>query len=179
MSVIEDNRINGLLAEIVAILDFKKNGYKIVRTGIGSDFIVFKEGEKDSQMYVEVKYNGAELSPLQIKQKFLLKKSGTAHFVYRVSKVFLDNYKKEHGINAENMNAEMFRLLRQFKKSIYDVTEPHNDDQIKIILPWICPNCNKTRVDTQAELEEKFGLRKMEDGTVRNQSWCRRCRYGS
>ena len=179
MSIIEDNRINGLLAEIVAILDFKKNGYKIERTGIGSDFVAYKEGEKDSQVYVEVKYNGAELSPLQIKQKFLLKRNGTAHFVYRVSKEFLDNYKSEQGINAENMNAEMFRLLRQFKKSIYDVTEPHKDDQFKIILPWICPNCNKTRVDTQAELEEKFGLRKMEDGTVRNQSWCRRCRYGS
>ena len=93
--------------------------------------------------------------------------------------MFLDNYKKEHGINAENMNAEMFRLLRQFKKSIYDVTESHKDDQFKIILPWRCPNCNKTRVDTQAELEEKFGLRKMGDGTVRNQSWCKRCRYGS
>ena len=28
MSVIEDNRINGLLAELVAMLDFKKNGYE-------------------------------------------------------------------------------------------------------------------------------------------------------
>ena len=179
MSVIEDNRINGLLAEIVAILDFKKNGYKIERTGIGSDFVAYKEGEKDSQMYVEVKYNGAELSPLQIKQKFLLKRNGTAHFVYRVSKEFLDNYKSEQGINTENMNAEMFRRLVQFKKSIPMFTGSHKDDQFKIILPWRCPNCNKTRVDTQAELEEKFGLRKMGDGTVRNQSWCRRCRYGS
>ena len=98
MSVIEDNRINGLLAELVAMLDFKKNGYKIERTGIGSDFIVFKEGERYNQIYVEVKYNGAELSPLQRKQKFLLKKRGESHFVYRVSKEFLDNYKKEHGI---------------------------------------------------------------------------------
>ena len=96
MSVIEDNRINGLLAEIVAILDFKKNGYKIEMTGIGSDFIVFKDGERDKQMYVEVKYNGAELSPLQLKQKFLLKKTGGGYFLYRVSKEFLDNYKKEH-----------------------------------------------------------------------------------
>ena len=179
MSIIEDNRINGLLAEIVAILDFKKNGYKIEGTGIGSDFVAYKEGEKDSQMYVEVKYNGAELSPLQTKQKFLLKRNGTAHFVYRVSKEFLDNYKSEQGINAENMNAEMFRLLRQFKKSIYDVTESHKDDQFKIILPWRCPNCNKINANTREELEEKFGLRKMADGIIRNQSWCRRCRYGN
>ena len=120
MSVIEDNRINGLLAEIVAILDFKKNGFKIERTGIGSDFIVYKEGEKDDQMYVEVKYNGAELSRLQLRQKFLLKKTGQAHFVYRVSKEFLDNYKKEHGINIENMNASMYTHLRRLKQSLYD-----------------------------------------------------------
>lgn len=120
MSVIEDNRINGLLAELIAILDFKKNGYKIERTGIGSDFIVFKDGERDKQMYVEVKYNGAELSSLQLKQKFLLKKNGKAYFLYRVSKEFLDNYKKEHGINIENMNASMYTHLRRLKQSLYD-----------------------------------------------------------
>ena len=179
MSVIEDNRINGLLAEITAILDFKKNGYKIKRTGIGSDFIVYKEEEKDDQMYVEVKYNGAELSHLQLRQKFLLKKTGQEYFVYRVSKKFLDNYKEEHGINDENMNGEMYTRLRQFKQSLYDVTVSYMNDQFKIILPWRCPNCNITRANTREELEEKFGLRKMGDGTVRNQSWCRGCRYGS
>ena len=179
MSVIEDNRINGLLAEIVAILDFKKDGYKIERTGIGSDFIVFKEGEKDAKMYVEVKYNGAELSRLQLRQKFLLKKAGGTYFVYKVSKTFLDNYKEEHGINDENMNGEMYARLRQFKQSLYDVTVSYMDDQFKIILPRRCPNCNITRANTREELEEKFGLRKMGDGTVRNQSWCRGCRYGS
>ena len=30
MSIIEDNRINGLLSELIAILDFKKDGYKIL-----------------------------------------------------------------------------------------------------------------------------------------------------
>ena len=179
MSVIEDNRINGLLAEVIAILDFKKNGFKIERTGIGSDFIVYKEGEKDNQMHVEVKYNGAELSRLQLRQKFLLKKTGQAHFVYRVSKEFLDNYKKEHGINAENMNAEMYTRLRQFKQSLYDVTVSHKDNQFKIILPWKCPSCNIIKANTREELEEKFGLRRMQDGIVRNQSWCRGCRYES
>ena len=174
-SVMEENRINGLLAELVAMLDFKKNGYKIERTGIGSDFIVFKEGERYNQIYVEVKYNGAELSPLQRKQKFLLKKRGESHFVYRVSKEFLDNYKKEHGINTENMNEEMFRRFRQLKKSIYDATMSHRDSKFKTILPWSCPNCEKI-ANTQAELIENFGLRKMEDGIIRNQSWCKNCR---
>ena len=179
MSIIEDNRINGLLSELIAILDFKKDGYEIERTGIGSDFIVFKDGERDNQMYIEVKYNGAELSPLQLKQRRLLKKNGKAYFVYRVSKEFLDNYKKERGINTENMNADMYMRLRRFKQSLYDVTVSHKDNQFKIILPWKCPSCNIIKANTREELEEKFGLRKMQDGIVRNQSWCRGCRYES
>ena len=178
MSVIEDNRINGLLAEIVAILDFKKDGYKIERTGIGSDFIAFKDEDKGAKMYVEVKYNGAELSRLQLRQKFLLKKAGGTYFVYKVSKTFLDNYKKEHGINNENMDGELYMRLRQFKQSLYDITVSHTDTQFKIILPCKCPHCNKTRANTREELEEKFGVRRMLDGIVRNQSWCKRCRHG-
>ena len=179
MSVIEDNRINGLLSELIAILDFKKNGYKIERTGIGSDFIAYKEGMKDDQIYVEVKYNGAELSTSQLKQKFQLKKLGKAYFVCRVSKEFLDNYKKEHGINIENMNTKMYARVRRLVQSLYDIPVYHNDSQFKIILPWRCPNCNKTNANTREELEEKFGMRKMADGVIRNQSWCRRCRYGN
>ena len=59
---------------------------------------------------------------------------------------FLDNYKKEHGINDENMNGEMYMRLRQVKQSLYGVTVSHKDGQFKIILPWRCPNSNKTRV---------------------------------
>ena len=52
----EQNKLNGILAEIIAIQDFLSNGYEIKRTGIGSDFIAYKEipGGID-QTYVEVK----------------------------------------------------------------------------------------------------------------------------
>ena len=46
----------------------------------------------------------------------------------------------------------------------------------KIELPWKCPHCGQMEAGTMDELVENFGLRKMYDGTVRNQSWCRRCR---
>ena len=34
----------------------------------------------------------------------------------------------------------------------------------------ICPKCK------QEKPLDKFGFRKMSDGTIRNQSWCRECR---
>ena len=38
----EENKLNGVLAEIIAIQDFRSNGFQIRRTGTGSDFIAFK-----------------------------------------------------------------------------------------------------------------------------------------
>ena len=46
----------------------------------------------------------------------------------------------------------------------------------KIVLPWTCPHCNQVEAGSRSELIKYFGLRKMSDGTVRNQSWCRECR---
>jgi len=46
----------------------------------------------------------------------------------------------------------------------------------KIILPWTCPHCSQSNAETKSELIKNFGLRKMSDGTIRNQSWCRECR---
>jgi len=45
-----------------------------------------------------------------------------------------------------------------------------------IKLPHTCPKCQDVTATTYQELEEKFGLRNMGDGKVRNQSWCRECR---
>lgn len=39
----------------------------------------------------------------------------------------------------------------------------------------VCPNCGK-EAHTAAEVERLFGLRIMEDGTKRVQSWCKDCR---
>lgn len=51
----------------------------------------------------------------------------------------------------------------------------------KIIFPHICPKCQKTVANNQQELEEKFGMRNMKNGTgvithSTNQSWCKVCR---
>ena len=61
-----ENKIFGIIAEIIAILDYQSVGYQIRRTGIGSDFIAFNEFE---EIFVEVKYGNAQLSSLQRKQK--------------------------------------------------------------------------------------------------------------
>lgn len=39
-----------------------------------------------------------------------------------------------------------------------------------------CPCCENKEAHTEAQVEELFGYRTMEDGKVRVQSWCRECR---
>ncbi len=46
----------------------------------------------------------------------------------------------------------------------------------KITLPHTCSNCNNVTATTYQELEEKFGFRNMDKTSMRNQSWCRKCR---
>ena len=167
----EQNKLNGILAEIIAIQDFLSNGYEIKRTGIGSDFIAYKKipGGID-QTYVEVKYGNASLSSLQKKQRFLAKKHNMGFFEYRVTEEFLGNFKIKHNIKTENMNPD------QLRESIYQTGITENSSKFRMQLPWICPNCNQTKANSQAELIENFGMRKMGNGVIRNQSWCRRCR---
>ena len=44
--------------------------------------------------------------------------------------------------------------------------------------PTNCPNCGKTATGKTA-IFTFFGLRTMQDGLIREQSWCRKCRSGS
>jgi hypothetical protein len=168
----DENKINGILAEIIAVEDYRSYGYQIKRTGIGSDFIAFKEiNGKVEQIYVEVKYGNASLSTLQKRQKFLAKKHSIGFDEYRVTKVFLENYKKEHNINTKNLNAD------ELRESFYQVCSRTAPKRLfRIELPWICPHCRQTIAESEDELVEEFGMRKMSNGTIRNQSWCRRCR---
>ena len=112
LSKFGENCINGFLAEIIAIQDFRDNGYEIKKTGIGSDFIAFRKipGGID-ETYVEVKFGSSELTRLQKKQKFLAKKFDTQFFEYRVTREFLENYKKENHIEIENLDIEQLRRL--------------------------------------------------------------------
>lgn len=41
-----------------------------------------------------------------------------------------------------------------------------------------CPHCNAS-ADGFAQVQQIFGLRNMGDGTIRVQSWCKRCRNES
>tara|TARA_A100001037_G_scaffold184400_1_gene165262 strand:- start:99 stop:488 length:390 start_codon:yes stop_codon:yes gene_type:complete len=112
LSKFEENCINGFLAEIIAIQDFIQNGYEIKKTGIGSDFIAFRKipGGID-ETYVEVKFGNSELTQLQKKQKFLAKKFDTRFFEYRVTRKFLENFKKENHIKIEKLDIEQLRRL--------------------------------------------------------------------
>ena len=112
LSKFGENCINGFLAEIIAIQDFRDNGYEIKKTGIGSDFIAFRKipGGID-ETYVEVKFGSSELTRLQKKQKFLAKKFDTQFFEYRVTREFLENFKKENHIEIENLDIEQLRRL--------------------------------------------------------------------
>jgi predicted Holliday junction resolvase-like endonuclease len=88
------NITKGKLAEELAKEDYKNHGYKIIKTGIGSDFIAIKRfhNEKPIKEFVEVKTGKAKVSK---KQKSFMKKitkSGNRYTVYRVTDAFLDNY---------------------------------------------------------------------------------------
>ncbi len=53
------------------------------------------------------------------------------------------------------------------RSSVYDA------DGNEVFITLMCQKCHKMRPLSQ------FGLRKMADGAIRNQPWCRSCRSGS
>jgi len=88
-----ENQKRGTLGEKIAKDDYIENGFKIVSTKIGSDFIASKKiGEKLHREYVEVKTGRSKLSK---SQKIVMRKakgSGKTYTVYRVTDVFMDHY---------------------------------------------------------------------------------------
>jgi hypothetical protein len=56
---------------------------------------------------------------------------------------------------------------RRRRSSVYDA------DGNEVFISLVCPKCHKTRPLSL------FGLRKMADGAIRNQPWCRTCRSGA
>lgn len=56
---------------------------------------------------------------------------------------------------------------RKRKSAIYD------SDGHEVLITLMCLKCRKMKPLMQ------FGLRKMADGAIRNQPWCRACRSGS
>jgi hypothetical protein len=56
---------------------------------------------------------------------------------------------------------------RRRRSSVYDA------DGNEVFITLVCLKCHKMRPLSQ------FGLRKMADGAIRNQPWCRSCRSGA
>lgn len=56
---------------------------------------------------------------------------------------------------------------RRRRSAVFDA------DGNEVFITLVCPKCHKTRPLSL------FGLRKMADGAIRNQPWCRNCRSGA
>ena len=85
----------GKLGEKIARDDYRKHGYRIIKTRTGSDFIALKNfagSEKPFKEFVEVKTGKARTTKKQRSVRNKIKKSGNKYTVYRVTDVFLENY---------------------------------------------------------------------------------------
>ena len=160
------SKLNGALAEKMACADFISNGYAVEKISHGGDFTISKIGdiEKRNESTVEVKYNTSKLSKRQMQTKRKLKKN---YMVYKVSEQLLDGFK----------NDESAVLIPETLSSIMGDSIQHGS-KYRIAVPSTCPHCNKVACTLDGVVKE-FGLRIMKDGSVRDQSWCNECRWGS
>ena len=58
---------------------------------------------------------------------------------------------------------------------IINLTKGENMSLNSISLPHTCPKC-KIVAHNRDELEKLFGLRQMNEKSIREQSWCKKCR---
>lgn len=89
----------GKIGEKIAIDDYKKNGYRIIKTGIGSDFIAIKKSdnsEKPVKEFVEVKTGKSRTTKMQRHVMRKIKSAGKKYFIYRVTDAFLEHYVKSN-----------------------------------------------------------------------------------
>ncbi len=83
----------GKIAEEIAKEDYRKNGYRVIPTKVGSDFVAIKKTNGELQKeFVEVKTGNSFLSKLQKKTRNEVKRQGFRYTIYHVSKTFLDHY---------------------------------------------------------------------------------------
>ena len=83
--------------------DYAINGFKIIPTGRGSDFIAKKLNEaKKQQEYVEVKTGKSRPTKKQKMVMKMAKKSGHRYTIYRVTDAFLESY-----LNSKNLRMEI------------------------------------------------------------------------
>lgn len=100
--LLESNVKKGKLGEEIAKVDYAMNGFRIIPTGRGSDFIAKKPNEsKKQQEYVEVKTGKSRPTKQQKKVMKMARKSGHRYTIYRVTNVFLESY-----LNSSNLRRE-------------------------------------------------------------------------
>ena len=115
-----ENKEKGRLGEKIAQEEYEKNGFKVVPTGVGSDFVVFKRIEgKSYQQYVEVKTGNSRVSKRQITFMRTTKKSGKIYTVYRITNIFMDNY-----LEADASGGSILR---------HEVTNNHDKNHSKLV----------------------------------------------
>jgi hypothetical protein len=161
--ILEKNVLKGKLAEEIAKQDYVEHGFKIHQTGIGSDFIAEKKlGNSIYQIYVDVKSGKSKLTKKQKQTKSKLKKQNIPFDEYRVTDEYLE-------FQIEN-NPKFYKFGRTLDLDISKFT-----GMFAIQDPTDCPNCGLI-ANGLDDITVNFGLRNMDDGSVRVQSWCRNCR---
>jgi len=92
-SQIIQNRTRGLIGEKIAMEDYVRNGFEIIPTRKGSDFLAIKKiNSKIYKEYVEVKTGQASQTRYQKKKMKQVRRMGWQYTVYRISDTFLENY---------------------------------------------------------------------------------------
>ena len=100
--LLKKNIIKGKLAEQIAKNDYRKRGYKIIPTTIGSDFIAKKIDSKSfhNSEYVEVKSGNAKPTKLQKRMMKKVRKEGKLYSLYRINDQYLRYYMIKLGMNS-------------------------------------------------------------------------------
>lgn len=100
---LESNIKKGKIGEEIAKIDYTLNGFQIIPTGRGSDFIAKKTNNSTKSLeYVEVKTGKSRQTKRQKKDMRKLKKAGYKYTIYRVTDAFLDAY-----LNSKNARMEV------------------------------------------------------------------------
>lgn len=92
-TLLELNIMKGKVGEEIAKIDYAMNGFIIIPTGRGSDFIAKKPNEsRKLQEYVEVKTGKSRPTKKQRMIMRMVQRSGHRYTIYRVTDVFLESY---------------------------------------------------------------------------------------
>jgi Holliday junction resolvase-like predicted endonuclease len=103
VDILLQNKRKGNLGEKIARNDYENNGYSVISTRFGSDFLVYKKiGTKLYQEYVEVKTGRARQSATQRKKMRIIKRMGLNYTLYRITEQFLIHYSDTLAENCLN-----------------------------------------------------------------------------